>query len=143
MFMFHAESLLSPPYTKAPLVSACLRHKCNVSNMWHTMCDTPFSSSFYSSDIKVMWLSVGPCSAVSPFLAVHGQTCSVIGFWSLHHKRLELGFLQPRQTGKDTHQQGIILSDDFFFLNKQGSVPMRPWHLCSIMSSEEKECRLE
>lgn len=112
--MFRAESLLSLLYTKTPLVSADgdTNAKCPT---WHTMCDA-FSSSFYFySEIKVTGLSVEPCSAVSPFLAVHGQTCSVIGFWSLHHKRLELGFLHPCQTGKDAHQQGIILSDDFFF----------------------------
>lgn len=50
-----------------------------------------FASYFHVSDIK----DARPCSAVFLFLAVHGQTCSVIGFKSLHHKRLELGFLQP------------------------------------------------
>ena len=51
---------------------------------------------------------IGPCSAVFLFLAVHGQTCSVIGFKFLHHKWLELGFLQPCQISTDFHQQGIV-----------------------------------
>lgn len=53
-------------------------------------------------------LSKEPCSAAFPFLLVHSQTRSVIGFKFLHHKRLELGFLQPCQITTNFHQQDII-----------------------------------
>lgn len=62
-----------------------------------------YASHFHVSDIK----DVRPCSAVFLFLAVHGQTCSVIGFKSLHRKQLEPGFLQspptPRQMSTSFH----------------------------------------
>lgn len=62
-----------------------------------------FSSSFHFSDIKDIQLSVGPCSAVFLLLPVHGQTCSVIGFYLLHHKPLRLGSLQPCQISTGFH----------------------------------------
>lgn len=88
---------LSPlPLTEPP---------CGLHSVVHNDECVSFASYFHFSDIKDVRLSRGPCSAVFLFLAVHGQTCSVIGFKFLHHERLVLGFLQPCQISTDFHQR--------------------------------------
>lgn len=125
-----------PLYSEILYSSRChWQMPCGLHSVIHNVECLSFASCFHLSDINESLLGVGPCSAVFLFLAVHGQTCSVIGFKFLHHDWLKLGVLQPCQIRKDFHQRGIVYLP---YRRLRVILPMRPWHLHSIMRQWRK-----